>query len=52
MAPIPPSFDLPDGVATAPVYARDCQQAFELCRKLHPGCRIEAVEREDKTAEL
>ena len=40
--------DLPDGMATAPVYARDGQHAFELGRKLYPGCRLAAVAREDE----
>ena len=49
---MPPLFDLiidlPNGMATAQVYAKDGQQAFELGRKLYPGCRLAAVAREDE----
>ena len=49
---MPPFFDLiidlPEGMATAPVYAKDGQHAFEIGRKLYPGCRLAAVAREDE----
>jgi len=49
---MPPVYDLivqlPDGLATAPVFAEDSKQAFELGKKLFPGCRLAGVLRDEE----
>jgi len=39
--------DLPGGVVTRPVIASNGEEAFEIGRKLLPGCRLAGVVRED-----
>jgi hypothetical protein len=38
--------DLPEGIGTRPVIAKDSKEAFEIGHKLFPGCRLAGVIRE------
>ena len=40
--------DLPDGIGTRPVVANSGKEAFEIGRKLFPGCRLAGVIREEE----
>ena len=40
--------DLPDGIGTRPVVASSGKEAFEIGRKLFPGCRLAGVIREEE----
>ena len=40
--------DLPDGIGTRPVVASSGKEAFEIGRKLFPGCRLAGVMREEE----
>ena len=40
--------DLPDGIGTRPVIAGSGKEAFEIGRKLFPGCRLAGVIREEE----
>lgn len=42
-----PIFDLPEGIATRPVVARDGKEAFEIGHRLFLGCRLVGVMREE-----
>lgn len=50
--PIAPIYDLiidlPDGIDTRPVEASSRKEAFEIGRKLFPGCRLAGVVREEE----
>ena len=39
--------DLPEGIATRPVEASNGKEAFEIGRKLFPGCSLAGVAREE-----
>jgi len=39
--------DLPDGIGTRPVVAREGKEAFEIGRRLFPGCRLAGAVREE-----
>jgi hypothetical protein len=39
--------DLPDGISTRPVIASSGKEAFEIGRRLFPGCRLAGVVREE-----
>ena len=43
--------DLPDGIGTRPVVARDGKEAFEIGRRLFPGCRLAGAVREEEDEE-
>ena len=40
--------DLPDRIAIRPVEASNGKEAFEIGRKLFPGCRLAGVVREEE----
>jgi hypothetical protein len=43
--------DLPDGIGTRPVVAGSGKEAFEIGRKLFPGCRLAGAIREEDDVE-
>ena len=40
--------DLPEGIATRPVIASSGKEAFEIGRRLFPGCRLAGAVREEE----